>query len=328
MSEVRQGYSTIITNPNFLGMLYESNVRKTQFLSAIGGIGGSNTMITPNPEFSTGVAFSLENPSQPNISESQSLSTASPTTFPLFQQTNVVQIFQQDTGVSRLRERSKALKGINTSRSIPEYESEVALQIDFHIKNMARQINYTAINGKYDAGGLTNVRTALQTRGIIEAITTNVIDGVNITTTAEEIRDAIDSLFKAVFDNGAWEEPTLVVNSTNKVKISKAYGELGLANVVPDWTAAGINVQMLVTNFANTGAYIIIDNDVPSDTILLCDMAFIHPVFTRDKHTEDLILVHPLSQRGGSLFEIYCEFGLDHGPELYHGKIINFGATT
>lgn len=324
----QNGFSLITNSPNFLGILYDSNIRKTQFLSAIGGIGGSNTMIAKNPEFPTGVQYALDDPFQPAITENQSLGLANPTRYILSQHKNVVQIFQSDTGVSRLRERSNRLEGINNVSGRPETSSEIARQIEFHIKDFARQMNYTALNGIYSDAGLTNPDQALKTRGIINCIETNVYDGLDMTSDDEGIRNAMDEMFRMVFDRGMWGTPTVIVNSLNKVKLTNAYGSLALCEVPLDRFVAGINLQMIVTNFANTGVYVIIDNDVPNDTVLLADMDFVRPVFTRDKETNEIILVHPLSQRGGNLFEIYAEFGLDHGPETYHGKIINFGLTS
>lgn len=319
-------YANTINDPNFLGMLYESNIRKTQFLSAIAGQNGERTMITKNPKFSTSVQYSLDLPHQPAISENESMGEPNPSFFPLSQRYNVTQIFQLDTGISRMRERSDGLSSISSLSKTDDNVSEIARQIEFQIRNMSRQINYTAINGVYNESGITSADMPLQTRGILEAIETNIIDGINLAT-PEKIKEIVDYLFKKVYDTGMFSKPMLVVNSTNKIKITNAYNEANVVQVPGNRFVAGINVSSIITNFSNEGVYVIIDNDMPDDVVLLCDIDYVRPVFSKEKNGE-LILVHPLSKRGGNLYEIYAEFGLDHGPEAYHGKIINFGVTS
>ena len=62
--------SALLTNtPNFLGMLFNSNINKTQFLTLIGGTDGANAKITTNPEFPITVTYAIGDGSQPAITE-------------------------------------------------------------------------------------------------------------------------------------------------------------------------------------------------------------------------------------------------------------------
>lgn len=309
------GYASLPNTPNFLGMLFNTNVNKTQFLSMIGGTDGANALITSNPEFPISVKYALDNPSQPAITEAASVGAASPTYFGLSQDTNVIQIFQEDVTVSRLRERASGrLSGVNTAGMMPEQSDEEALQIMLHLEKMKRDMNYTAINGVYSNGGLTNSAVALKTRGIINAITSNIVVGALDA-------DNIDLIVRKVFDKGAFETPTFFVNSANKIALSKLFFTEKLTEVDRNRFMAGVAVEALVTDFGRT-IYIVVDNDIPSDTILLADISFVKPVFTRDKETGEIITVKPLSQRGGASYEIYAEFGLDHGAEFMHAKLL------
>ena len=83
----------------------------------------------------------------------------------------------------------------------------------------------------------------------------------------------------------------------------------------------GVAVEQIVTDFGPS-VFIVVDNDVPNDTLLLVDLAYVRPVFTRDKETGEVITVKPLSQRGGYSYEVYAEFGLDHGAEFNHAKLV------
>lgn len=316
---MNNGNAYLTNTPNFLGMLFNSNINKTQFLTLIGGVDGTNAEITSNPEFPISVRYAMSDGSQPSITEAQSVGAANPTYFGLAQDVNVIQIFQEDVTVSRLRERANGrLSGINTAGSMPEETSEEALQILLHLEKMKRDMNYTALNGVYSNEGLTNSTKPLKTRGIINAITTNVV-----TSATKDIftADELNEMIRKVYDNGAFEQPTIFVNSKNKQAISKLFKSEKLTEVDRNRFVGGVAVDLIVTDFG-VNVYVVVDNDVPDNVILLADIKFVRPVFTRDKETGEIITIKDLSQRGGSSKEVYAEFGLDHGPEFYHGKLV------
>lgn len=315
-----EGNALLTNTPNFLGMLFNSNVRKTQFLTAIGGTDGANALITSNPEFPLSVDYAIADPTQPAITENESIGAIKPTYFGLNQGTNVIQIFTEDVVVSNLRERAKGrLSGVNTAGEMPEETSELALQVKLHLEKMKRDMNYTAINGVKKVEGLTDSSKALQTGGILAGITTNVANAV----IADDVdfKDAVLDLIKKVYDKGTFETPTLVVNSTDKVKLSKAFVTTNLTSVDADRFTAGVGVSEIVTDFGKS-VFVIVDNDMPEKTILLADLAYVKPVFTRDVETGEIISVKPLGQRNGNAVNIYAEFGLDYGAEFNHGKLV------
>ena len=317
---MNNGNALLTNTPNFLGMLFNSNVKKTQFLTAIGGVDGANAEITTNPEFPLSVNYTIADPSQPAISENTSIGQMNPTYFGLTQGTNVIQIFTEDVIVSNLRERAKGrLSGVNTAGEMPEENSELALQVKLHLEKMKRDMNYTALNGTYSNAGLTDSSQALKTKGILAGITTNAKTAV-ITNDAE-YKDAVLDLIKSVYDTGMWETPTLVVNSTDKVKLSKAFVNTNLTVVDADRFVAGVGVSEIVTDFGKS-VYVIVDNDVPTKTILLADLAYVKPVFTKDDETGEIISVKPMAQKNGHAVNIYAEFGLDYGAEFNHGKLV------
>ena len=316
---MNSGNALLTNTPNFLGMLFNSNVKKTQFLTAIGGTDGSNALITTNPEFPLSVNYSLSEPSQPEITENASVGAINPTYIGLSQGKNVIQIFTEDVVVSNLRERATGrLSGINTAGEMPEETSELALQVALHLEKMKRDMNYTALNGVYKDAGLTDSAQALKTRGMLAGITTNVVTAT--VTTVEDFKDAVLELIKKVYDKGMFDTPTLVVNSTDKVYLSKAFVQTNLTQVDADRFTAGVGVNEIVTDFGKS-VYVIVDNDVPDKTILLADLAYVKPVFTRDVETGEIISVKPAPQRNGNAVNIYAEFGLDYGAEFNHGKL-------
>lgn len=317
---MNEGNALLTNTPNFLGMLFNSNVRKTQFLTAIGGTDGANALITTNPEFPLSVDYAIADPTQPAITENESIGAIKPTYFGLNQGTNVIQIFTEDVVVSNLRERAKGrLSGVNTAGEMPEETSELALQVKLHLEKMKRDMNYTAINGVKKVEGLTDSSKALQTGGILAGITTNVSNAV--IGDDVDFKDAVLDLIKKVYDKGVFETPTLVVNSTDKVKLSKAFVTTNLTSVDADRFTAGVGVSEIVTDFGKS-VFVIVDNDMPEKTILLADLAYVKPVFTKDVETGEIISVKPLGQRNGNAVNIYAEFGLDYGAEFNHGKLV------
>ena len=315
-----QGNALLTNTPNFLGMLVNSHVRKTQFLSAIGGTDGANALITTNPEFPLSVNYTIGDPTQPAISENTAIGAITPSYFGLSQGVNVIQIFTEDVVVSNLRERAKGrLSGVNTAGEYPEQNSELALQVQLHLEKMKRDMNYTALNGAYSADGLTDSAKPLKTRGILAGITTNAIT-TNITDLIE-YTDAVSDLIKQVFDNGMFDTPTLVVNSTEKVKLSKTFQMANLTQVDANRFVAGVGVSEIITDFGKS-IFIIVDNDMPEKTLLLADLSYVKPVFTRDVETGAVISVKPGPQRNGHSVNIYAEFGLDYGAEFNHGKLV------
>ena len=313
------GQALLTNTPNFLGMLFNSNVRKTQFLTAIGGTDGANALITTNPEFPLSVEYAITDPAQPAISENASIGALAPTYFGLSQGTNVIQIFTEDVVVSNLRERAKGrLSGVNTAGEYPEESSELALQVKLHLEKMKRDMNYTAINGVQSKDGLTDSSKALKTKGILAGITTNVVTGG--VADDLEFKDKVVELIKKVFDKGAFDTPTLVVNSTEKVKLSSVFHTTGLTAVDANRFTAGVGVSEIVTDFGKS-VYVIVDNDMPEKTLLLADLAYVKPVFTKDVETGEIISVKPIAQKNGHAVNIYAEFGLDYGAEFNHGKM-------
>ncbi len=317
---MNQGPVLFTNTPNFLGMLFDTNVHKTQFLSAIGGAEGGNALITTNPEFPLTATYTSASPTAQGVSENDSMGAAKPTYFTLSQTKNVIQIFTEDVTISNFRERATGrLQGINTAGAQPERTDELAWQIMLHLEKIKRNLNYTALNGKFSDAGLSDSAGVMGTRGLLEAIVTNVVN--KEVATPQDYVAGIDEMVKKLYDTTDFAQPTLVVNSTDKVKISENYRLAELSVIDRNRYVAGINVQEIVTNFGKS-LHIIVDNDVPENTVIIADLSKIRPVFTRDVTTGEVISVKAAPQRNGQAVNIYCEFGLDYGAEQNHAKFV------
>ena len=86
--------------PNYVGEIYQIGGKKTPFLNMIGGLQGGNVKTIGDFEFTLAQPWALENASQPAISETDSLTAPTPTTYVRGQDKNTVQIFQEQVSIS------------------------------------------------------------------------------------------------------------------------------------------------------------------------------------------------------------------------------------
>lgn len=308
-----KGEALVTNTPNFLGALFNTDPRRSQFLTLAGGLDGSNSEIATAVEFPITVDYEIGKGAQPKISEKAAMGEGNPEYVGKLQTTNVIQIHQADVAISNLRQRATgSLSGLAISGQTPEAANEEAFQIQAALNKMKRDMNYSAVNGKYSNAGMKDSNAANGTRGILEAITKNVVEG-------ELNAENIGELVRLVFDNGALSKPVLFANSKNRQLISKAYHTESLTEVDRDRLSGGVAVSRVITEFGDV--YLATDNDFPADVVALVDMDFVKPVFTRDDRTGEIIKVEQKDQRGGRLWELYAEFGLNHGADQLHAKL-------
>ena len=99
--------------PNYSGMLFNKGNTKTPFSTLIGG----RRKTTNHVEFVTGQEFETATGTQPNISESASLTAPEASVITREQKTNVTQIFQESVGASYAKESNMGtLSGLNVAR--------------------------------------------------------------------------------------------------------------------------------------------------------------------------------------------------------------------
>lgn len=134
--------------------------------------------------------------------------------------------------------------------------------------------------------------------------------------------DDVNGLAQMAYDNGGLSEQetaTFVVNSRQKLAISKAYSAAyrqadplspGARNV------GGVAVDTVVTDFGTFG--IMLDRHMPQDTILLASLEQCMPVFL-NVPGKGTLFSEPLAKTGAADREqIYGEVGLKYGNERAH----------
>ena len=154
--------------PNFSGLLFRKGVEETPFSTMI----GANPRSVNHVEFVTGQYYTAIQGSQPNISESASLTAPDAVVHTRSQLINVTQIFQERVSVSYAKESNMGqMDGVNIANQLANPQSELNFQIQRAMAKISQDIEYTFINGVYNRA--TNDTEVNKSRGILTAITTN-----------------------------------------------------------------------------------------------------------------------------------------------------------
>lgn len=308
------GIGTTFNLPNFAGDLFTASPTQTPFLSMIGGLSGG--MKTENDEFATGVLYEFPDAAQPAISEQASQTAPEATAIAREQKTNVTQIFHETISLTyaKMANRGK-LSGLNTAGVQANPTSELDWQIAQRLKKIARDVEYTFLNGTYAKAGAVN--EANKTRGMLELCST----GTTIDAGSAALSlDLLKQLFKAMADAGAnFGNMVLFCGSTQKQKITDLYEKQLGYNAAAPRNVGGMNIQKLETDFFEMG--ICYDPFMAADKILIADVSACAPVF-QDVPGKGVLFLEDLARTGAAeKKQIYGEIGLAHGPAFLHGSI-------
>ena len=152
-------------------MLFNKGNTRTPFLSMIGG----KTKYTSSVEYVLGQEYTSEDGDIPEISESDSLTAPNASYITRKQNTNVTQIFQDAVAISYAKMSNMGtLAGANIEGQEANPQNELDFQVGNKMRKLARAIEKTFIQGTYNKA--TTDKEVNKTRGINQAITTNVVD--------------------------------------------------------------------------------------------------------------------------------------------------------
>ncbi len=299
--------------PNYSGALYTRSNIETPFLNAIGA-----PLYTKSVEFVTSQDYALEDPSQPEISEVQSVKGVDATFITRSQETNVTQIFQEAVSVSYAKQSNMGtLSGINITGQRADPTDELQFQKAAKMRKIANSIEYTFINGVYNKATADDV--ANKTRGILSAITTNAITETN-KVGASIMRSAINSLLKKMYDSGVSPDgDTVFVNSAIAAAITEAF--TGSSSLYPNGvTTAGAAIRGLMTDFGTVN--IILARTIPQNVLLCAKTSAIHPVEQITPNKGNFFYEDKPSTGAAYNGMIFGQIGLDYGVEYLHGKVV------
>lgn len=300
--------------PNYAGELFTADPTQTPLLSMIGGLTGGKQ--TDNFEFPTAVLFDYPEATQPSISESASATAPAASAIARSQESNVVQIHQEviDLTYAKLSNGGR-MSGINTAGQVANPADEKAWQIQQKLIKIARDVEYSFINGTFQKA--TSATVANKTRGMLElAATASTVDASSSALTV----DMIKALMLQMADNGAYfNNMILFAGAKQKQAITSLYEKQLGYNQGAARNVGGMNVTEIETDFCKLG--IVWDRFMPDDSILIADVAHIAPVF-QAVPGKGVLFEEELAKVGASdRIQIYGQIGLAHGPAFLHGSI-------
>lgn len=307
MANVAAG--TVWNLPNYTGELFTSDLVSTPFLSMIGGLTGG--MMTDNFEFPTDSQYNHETAAQPAITETASLTAPTAISYVRGQNKNVTQIFHEKVSISYVRQSNQGrLTGINTAEAQNNVPSEKDFQIARALEKIARDVEYSFLNGAYQIA--TSATVANKTRGMIELCTVNTVAA----SSAALSKPLMDTLLLEMFNNGAqFRNMVIFCGGFQKQKLSGIYGY-----APADRNVGGVNIKQIETDFGNIG---VADPHrfMPAGTLLIADMSVIAPVFQPVPGKGNLFYEELAKTGAAEEGQIFGQIGLDHGPAFMHGTL-------
>ena len=298
---------------NYSGMLFNKGNTRTPFSTVIGG----KRKVTNHVEFVTGQEYQTEGGSQPNISENQSLTAPDATYTTRVQKTNVTQIFHESVYISYAKQSNMGtLSGVNISGQQANPANELDFQIAAKMAKIGRDIEYTFINGSYQKAD--NDNTANRTRGMITAITSNVIDLNGKPLRVWDVAELMKLVYEA---QGSLNGLVLWVDPVSLFQLNADAEQNGNTIVPASRNINGIAINTLLTPLGEVGVYL--GEFLPEGTVMLWNPAVVAPVEQPHPEKGNFFLEELAKTGAGAKYQIFGQIGLDHGPEWYHGKITN-----
>lgn len=295
---------------NYSGMLFNKGKTKTPLSSAIGG----RAKTTNHVEFVTGQEYTTGGGAQPAISETASLTAPDATIITREQKTNVTQIFQESVGISYAKQSNMGtLSGVNIANQQANPINELDIQVAAKMQKVAQDIEYTFINGTYNKA--TTDATINKTRGLVEAITTNVTAMENKPLGLWDIADMVKKIYG---QNAPTEGLVLWCDPTTMFQLNTDAAQNGLTVIPASREINGIALSSVVTPLGVV--YLYIGQHLPSGTALLLNLDVISPVYQPVPGKGNFFLEELAKVGAGTKYQLFGQIGLDHGPEWYHGK--------
>lgn len=312
------GQGTTYNLPNYQGVLISASPEDTPLLSATGGLTGGESVKARMFEWQ---GFDLRDASDAR-QRLEGADAPDGEARVRYNASNVVEIHHEAVEVSYTKLAAIGERATNGASFIQAagdsgVTDEETWQITQQIKQIARDVEKTFITGTYQMP--TDNTKPRKTRGLLEAITTNVATSTNTaaTLTADEVLD----LFQKVWDNGGIQESetrTILVGSQMKRVLTKLF-ITGKNYQEVTRNVGGVNLQTIETDFGR--ANIMLDRYVPANTLIIASLEEISPAFL-DIPGKGHFFAEPLAKTGAAdKVQIYGEIGLKYGNERKHGKL-------
>lgn len=300
---------------NYTGELYLIGANKTPFLNMAGGLQSGRVRVVSDFQFPIAQPYALESASQPEITETDSLTAPTPWSYVREQDVNTCQIFQKQVSISYAKQSvtgqvtADPTTGLVDITDDQPVQSELDFQIAANMRQLAVDVEYTFLHGEYQQA--TSASVAPKCQGIVSACSSNTVAAGSAALSSDHIQE----LLRTMAENGAeFIEPVLFCGAYQRQAISEIYGY-----APENRNVGGVNINQIETEFAMLG--VVWTPKLSTDTILIADMSVVSPVFL-PVPGKGVLFYEELSKDGASeKGQIYGQIGLDYGPEEYHGKI-------
>lgn len=302
---------------NYSGMLFNKGNTRTPLSSVIGG----RAKNTNHVEFVVGQNYTTGGGSQPAISETASLTAPDASVVTRTQETNVTQIFQESVGVSYAKQSNMGtLSGVNIANQTANPINELDFQVAAKMQKIARDIEYTFINGVYNKA--TTDATINKTKGLVPAITTNVKAMGSKPLGLWDIADMVKKVYES---NAPTTGLCLWCDAITLFQINADAVQNGLTVIPAAREINGIALSSVVTPIGVV--YLYLGECLPEGTALLLNLDVIAPVNQPTPGKGNFFLEELAKVGAGTKYQIFGQLGLDYGPEWYHGKFTGIAKT-
>lgn len=188
------------------------------------------------------------------------------------------------------------------------------------MEEIANDIEYTMVNGVYNKA--TSDAEVNKTRGLIAAITTNEIDmdgaALGIWDVAEGMKDIYEQ-------NCPTAGLVLLADPVTMYQLNADCVQNGMSAMPLGRAINGIQLNKIVTPLGDVD--VIVGQYLPAGTALLLNIDQLAPVFMNVPGKGNFF-AEKLSQTGaGETYQIFGQFGLDHGYEACHAKFTDIATT-
>lgn len=319
------GMGTSYNLPNFSGDLISLTPEDTPLLSAIGGLNGGKQTTAVDFEWQTydlrdpaATRQRLEGADAPNAEERVRQNWS-----------NITEIHQEKVDVSYTKQATFGqTSGLNNAQSNP-VTNEVQWQLDQQLKQVKRDIEVSFLAGTYQKP--SDNTTPRKTRGIIPAITSNVVTvAAPSSGAAGDVdtieKDQIDQLVQTVYTNGGVMEggtAVLMVPPKYRSKVSNLYASSFGQFQETSRSVAGVAVKQLETDFMTlnlmTNRHLA---QVAPDTLLLLSLEQLNVVFLEIPGKGHFFLEELAKTGASTKYQLYGECGLAYGNEKQHGRLV------
>lgn len=296
---------------NYSGMLFNKGNTRCPLSAIIGG----RAKTTNHVEFVTGQEYTAGGAgSQPEISETASLTAPDSTIVTRAQKTNVTQIFQESVYISYAKQSNMGtLSGVNIAGQQADPINELDFQVAAKMQKVNRDIEYTFVNGVYQKAA--SDAQANKTRGLVNAIESNVTAMGSKPLGLWDIADMVKKIYEG---NAPQDGLTLWCDATTMFQINADAVQNGLTVVPAAREINGIKLSSVVTPLGIV--YLYLGECLPKGTAMLLNLSVLAPVYQPVPGKGNFFLEELAKVGGGTKYQLYGQIGLDHGPEWYHGK--------